>query len=647
MSDDNDWIFEHVSAIFKSPAWEADVFGFIDENCLIFTAEEENRFEYTTLHDDFTSLIERHLNSKLLDFGISEETFYEACLSSRFNTDVNKNVYEQLSAMDDFATFKKLMVRRNRALELEVLRAHAIANSGANAGGARREDTATTSTAATTATKQRTEAGDDDDDDEALRKALKMSQEEMQATESSRLLAIEAVKETGGGGKGVGGCATSSPSSSSSANASSPKRSGGGGGGGGGVVPHDENELKRAMDLNLTALDLFHRQEEFEQQQLEEVLALSLMLHEEELRERRREAKRTDMAGDGGDYAPGKAGRAADDSEDEDSDGEDEDEGAGKTPDISHHQGPTTPSSSSSSSGPSPNPVRGYASPAKAAQFEDDDNSNDAMTGRRSDASSARGAAYGDGLLLEAGGDPVVTTIAEAKVAQEVVLTAKVTSPSSSSTTTTANNPAGRGGAVAEEKLGIFSPSSSETNFGRYRNANDDNDRGGAKGSGGGADHPTRVAATNVVEAVPAVEATVVGNSEGGGGGDYMLSQDEDFNGEVRKKKKKSSKEKKEKKAKKERSSQDDNYASADAKDGDSLSSLSGLPSIKSLGGGILGGLRPLGAPTKSIEELTSEIARQRQQAMETGQRNHELLEEQRKNAEELKKQAKLTEDDM
>ena len=41
MSDDQssstDWIFESVAQILKSPAWEAEVFGFIDENCLVFS----------------------------------------------------------------------------------------------------------------------------------------------------------------------------------------------------------------------------------------------------------------------------------------------------------------------------------------------------------------------------------------------------------------------------------------------------------------------------------------------------------------------------------------------------------------------------------------------------------------------------------
>jgi len=36
MGDEFGWIFETVAQIFKSPAWEADVYGFIDEFCIVF-----------------------------------------------------------------------------------------------------------------------------------------------------------------------------------------------------------------------------------------------------------------------------------------------------------------------------------------------------------------------------------------------------------------------------------------------------------------------------------------------------------------------------------------------------------------------------------------------------------------------------------
>ena len=122
MSGD-EWIFESVAQILKSPAWEAEVYGFVDEHCVIFDNDDENKFAYTDLHAEFKGIVERHLNSKLAEFGIGEETFYEACESNRFKNDINKNVYMQMVAMDDFLTFKKLMVRRNMELELEAVKA--------------------------------------------------------------------------------------------------------------------------------------------------------------------------------------------------------------------------------------------------------------------------------------------------------------------------------------------------------------------------------------------------------------------------------------------------------------------------------------------------------------------------------------------
>ena len=91
-------------------------------------ADDENKFCYSDLHAEFKEVVERHLTSKLAEFGIGEEVFYEACASNRFKSDINKSVYDQMVAMDDFLTFKKLMVRRNMELELEAVRALQSAN---------------------------------------------------------------------------------------------------------------------------------------------------------------------------------------------------------------------------------------------------------------------------------------------------------------------------------------------------------------------------------------------------------------------------------------------------------------------------------------------------------------------------------------
>jgi hypothetical protein len=50
--------------------WKAQIINFIDENCLIFEDVEENRLEYTTVHKEFSELVEGKLEDFIQDLGI-------------------------------------------------------------------------------------------------------------------------------------------------------------------------------------------------------------------------------------------------------------------------------------------------------------------------------------------------------------------------------------------------------------------------------------------------------------------------------------------------------------------------------------------------------------------------------------------------
>ncbi|CAM9670113.1 unnamed protein product, partial [Choristocarpus tenellus] len=121
--DERDWIFDFLLSVFRSPQWDAAVMGFIDENCTVFDNDEENKLSYTTLHDQFKDLIEILCASSLAEVGVALEDFIQALSSSRLSQDISTAVYEQLMALNDFVTFKKLMVKRNTELELEALQA--------------------------------------------------------------------------------------------------------------------------------------------------------------------------------------------------------------------------------------------------------------------------------------------------------------------------------------------------------------------------------------------------------------------------------------------------------------------------------------------------------------------------------------------
>lgn len=56
MDDDSTWMFDFLMNLFESPEWEVPIMTFIDDNCMLFDNEEENKFEYTEIHGQFQEL---------------------------------------------------------------------------------------------------------------------------------------------------------------------------------------------------------------------------------------------------------------------------------------------------------------------------------------------------------------------------------------------------------------------------------------------------------------------------------------------------------------------------------------------------------------------------------------------------------------
>ena len=75
----HDWVFDLVMTFFRSPEWDDRVMGFVDTHCNIFVNDEENKFEYTDVHDQFREHVERVITTELTTVGVSLEQFVEAC----------------------------------------------------------------------------------------------------------------------------------------------------------------------------------------------------------------------------------------------------------------------------------------------------------------------------------------------------------------------------------------------------------------------------------------------------------------------------------------------------------------------------------------------------------------------------------------
>ena len=85
---------------------------FVDEKCDVFDSEEENKFVYSDIHAEFRDHIEALITSNLGEVGITVAMFYESCEKGR-ERDINRAVFERMLAMEDFSTFKRIMVKRN------------------------------------------------------------------------------------------------------------------------------------------------------------------------------------------------------------------------------------------------------------------------------------------------------------------------------------------------------------------------------------------------------------------------------------------------------------------------------------------------------------------------------------------------------
>jgi hypothetical protein len=125
-NEDYDWIFDFALQFLESDKFDAAVMDFVDEKCDAFTDDDENKLVYTVIHKEFCEHIEALISSNLGELGITNDLFLESCEKAKDGRDINTTVFERLTAMDDFQTFKKIMAKRNTELQLEAMRSFKV-----------------------------------------------------------------------------------------------------------------------------------------------------------------------------------------------------------------------------------------------------------------------------------------------------------------------------------------------------------------------------------------------------------------------------------------------------------------------------------------------------------------------------------------
>jgi len=68
---DNDWFFDMIINFLRSPRWKTPIMSFLDENCIVFDNEDENKLEYTNLHNSFKKIIEELLGELMAELGVT------------------------------------------------------------------------------------------------------------------------------------------------------------------------------------------------------------------------------------------------------------------------------------------------------------------------------------------------------------------------------------------------------------------------------------------------------------------------------------------------------------------------------------------------------------------------------------------------
>ncbi len=85
-----DWILDSITEFLKSPVWKNPILEFIDEHCIVFDEEDENKLEYTAIHNVFITLylnyiqkfklvVDKKLEKFVAELGIGFDVFVTAC----------------------------------------------------------------------------------------------------------------------------------------------------------------------------------------------------------------------------------------------------------------------------------------------------------------------------------------------------------------------------------------------------------------------------------------------------------------------------------------------------------------------------------------------------------------------------------------
>ena len=117
LSEDEKWVYDFIRQYLTSPIWRNPIIDFIEEHCAVFEDTQENKFQYTKIHQEFIGLATLLIESMVEETGITEKTL-EKCILKGVKSDKDRKIFQQILLCDNFMAFKKIMITKNKELEL-------------------------------------------------------------------------------------------------------------------------------------------------------------------------------------------------------------------------------------------------------------------------------------------------------------------------------------------------------------------------------------------------------------------------------------------------------------------------------------------------------------------------------------------------
>ncbi|CAD8079979.1 unnamed protein product [Paramecium primaurelia] len=119
--EEENWVYASILQYLISPIWNITISEFIDQNCIVFDDEEENKLEYQALFKKYKKMMANLIDNMMNELGVNEEQFAEQ-VEKGLKHPKDKQVFEKLLTIDNFLVFKTSMIKRNKELELEALK---------------------------------------------------------------------------------------------------------------------------------------------------------------------------------------------------------------------------------------------------------------------------------------------------------------------------------------------------------------------------------------------------------------------------------------------------------------------------------------------------------------------------------------------